>query len=481
MEGCDFMNNNSNMPVQDGVKLSEWRKKRLHADQSKHANAARAAAGRAEAIRKEAEAADPRKRAALLRRAEKYEVRANAKKKRAEQLADRAAGRINDKEWKRIGKSRFNHWIYDRVSAVVTRFRPRNPLREEGMRFSDEKGNSFENQGRIFLGGTKAMNRFVDGEGKEWLCKEAVTCLGTAKPMGALVTEAASRLQQIISPDTAVKAFVYRDEKGNVCGSLQERLTIPKDAFDLFKWQTDTRQPLPDGMTSQILREHVTDWLLCNFDTKGENFLVDSEGRLRGIDKEQAFSYLDKADTAHMSASYSPNPNTPLYNTIFQMYAKGEIDLDLGAVKPYIDAVMAIPEEDYRGLFADVVAQKAHGDKTKMKEMSDKILARRDGLQAEYERFFGELAKERGATELNGQDGRFVFRDQAQKQEERSGAALGKESTRPVRQKIDLAERGVQLQTKKAEPRTRARAETLQKSAQREPREPQVHKPAERE
>ncbi len=474
------MNNNSNMPVQEGVKLSEWRKKRLNADKLKHENAAKSAASRAEAVRKKAEAADPQKRAALLRRAEKYEVRANAKTKRAEQLEDRAAGRINDKEWKRIGKSRFNHWIYDRVSAIVTRFRPRNPLREEGMRFSDEKGKSFENQGRIFLGGTKAMNRFVDSEGKEWLCKEAVTCLGTAKPMGALVTEAASKLQQIVSPDTAVKAFVYRDEKGNVCGSLQERLTIPKDSIDLFKWQTDTSQPLPDGMTSQILREHVTDWLLCNFDTKGENFLVDSEGRLRGIDKEQAFSYLDKADTAHMSASYSPNPNTPLYNTIFQMYAKGEIELDLGAVKPYIDAVMAIPEEDYRGLFADVVAQKANGDKEKIKEMSDKILARRDGLQAEYERFFGELAKERGATELNDKNGRFVFREQAQKPAEHSGAVPMKAPTQATRQKINLAERGVQLQTQKTAPKTRARIEPLQKGALREKSGPQLNESAER-
>ncbi len=433
------MNQNQN-EVQNSTHVSERKQKSLIASAKKHEKAQEKALRQSEELRKAAKDLPPKKRAKMIRRAEKFEVKANAKGKRAAQLTDRANRQINDKEWKRIGKSRFNHWIYDRVSAVVTRFRPKNPLREEGMRFR-EGDKTFENKGRIFLGGTKAMNRFVDEQGRDWLCKEAVTCLGTAKPMGALVTEAASKLQQIISPDTAVHAFAYRDESGRVCGSLQERLNISPDALDLFKWQTDTSAALPEGMTSQILREHVTDWLLCNFDTKGENFLVDADGKLRGIDKEQAFSYLDKPETQTMSRTYSPNPNEPLYNTIFSMYARGEMDLDLMAVKPYIDAVMAIKSEDYRALFADVVEQKAKGDPIKAAEMSDKILARRDGLQAEYERFFGELAKERGEAELVGKDGRFSF---APKAPEPAPKEQGKEA----RRKLDLSEKGIHLHEK---------------------------------
>ncbi len=451
---------NQDMP-QNPNGLSRRKQERLWAKAEKHREAQEAALTKSDALRVAASAHAPKKRAKLIRQAEKFEIKANAKKVRAKQLEDRAAGKINDKEWKRISKSRRNHWVYDRISSVVSRFRPKNPLREEGMRFERED-KKFENKGRIFLGGTKAMNRFVDEQGRDWLCKEAVTCLGTAKPMGALVTEAASRLQEIIHPETAVRAFAYRDEKGKVCGSLQERLEMPEHPFDLFKWQTDTTQPLPEGLTSQILREHVTDWLLCNFDTKGENFLVDAEGRLRGIDKEQALSFLDKKETEHMSYTYSPNPNKTLYNTIFEMYAQGTMDLDLEAVKPYIDAVMTIEPEDYRAIFADVVAQKAKGDPVKMQQMSDKILARRDGLQAEYERFFGELAQQRGATQLTGDDGKFKFGATARPHEKTSGEQ--------ARRKISLKERGVEL--KRTAEKTKPTAPTLQKTeVQREPLE----------
>ncbi len=443
---------NQDMP-QNQNGLSKRKQESLRAKAEKHRVAQASALAKSAEIRAVAEKLEPKKRAKLIRRAEKFEIKANAKKVRAKQLDERAEGKINDKEWKRISKSRRNHWVYDRISAVVSRFRSKNPLREEGMSFERED-KKFENRGRIFLGGTKAMNRFVDEQGRDWLCKEAVTCLGTAKPMGALVTEAASRLQEVINPETAVRAFTYRDEKGNVCGSLQERLEMPENPFDLFKWQTDTSQPLPAGITSQILREHVTDWLLCNFDTKGENFLVDAEGRLRGIDKEQALSFLDKKETEHMSYTYSPNPNKTLYNTIFEMYAHREIDLDLEAVKPYIDAVMAMEPDDYRAIFADVVEQRAKGDPVEMQKMSDKILARRDGLQAEYERFFGELAQERGERQLTGDDGKFKFKAPEQVREEHTGTS--------ARRKISLKERGVELNRTAA--KTKVAERTVQKT-----------------
>ena len=366
------------------------------------------AEAREQALRARAQSANGRERARLLRRAEQAQIRANAHKVRGKQLTQRASGEINDQEWKRIGRSRRNHWFYDRISAVTKRFQPRNPLREEGMTFQQE-GEQFENQGRIFLGGTKAMNRFTDSTGKEWLCKEAVTCVGTYKPVGALVTEAASRLQEKISPDTAIRAFTYRGKNGRVFGSLQERILVKQDGFDLFKWQSDTSKPLPQHLTGQILREHVTDWLLCNFDTKGENFLEDDQGRLRGIDKEQSLSFLDHKDAQHMSYRFSPNPNKTLYNSVFELCAQGKLDLDLKQVDQYIRRVEAMSGKEYLGLFHDAVAAKCKGNARKMAAMEDKILARKEGLRGEYQRFFGELAAQRGEQELLDEKGLFDF------------------------------------------------------------------------
>ena len=359
-------------------------------------------------LRGRAAQAEGKRRAKLLRRAEKQQIRANAHKVRGKQLAQRAAGEINDKEWKRIRRSRRNHWFYDRISAVTRRFQPRNPLREEGMTFQRD-GQEFQNQGRIFLGGTKAMNLFTDQAGKRWLCKEAVTCVGTYKPMGALVTEAASKLQAKISPQSAIRDFAQRGADDRVLGSLQEQIDVKQGAFDLFKWQADTSKPLPAHLPDQILREHVTDWLLCNFDTKGENFLEDANGTLRGIDKEQALSFLDDKRAQHMSYEFSPNPNKTLYNTVFELYAQGKMDLDLGQVDGYIRRVESITDEDYLDLFRSVVKAKCKEDPAKMKQMENKILARKTGLREEYQRFFGELAVQRGEKALVDQDGKFSF------------------------------------------------------------------------
>ena len=363
---------------------------------------------REQVLRERASQAEGRKKARLLRRAEKQQIRANAHKVWGKQLAQRAAGEINDKEWKRIRRSRGNHWLYDRVSAVTRRFQPRNPLREEGMTFQRE-GQEFQNQGRIFLGGTKAMNLFTDQAGKQWLCKEAVTCVGTYKPMGALVTEAAAELQRKISPQSAIQAFAQRGENGRVLGSLQEKIDVKADAFDLFKWQSDTSKPLPAHLPDQILREHVTDWLLCNFDTKGENFLEDAGGTLRGIDKEQALSFLDDKRAQHMSYQFSPNPNKTLYNTVFELYAQGKMDLNLEQVDAYIRVVESITDKDYQKIFHDVVQAKCKGDAAKMAQMESKILARKTGLREEYQRFFGELAAQRGEKALLDENGNFSF------------------------------------------------------------------------
>ena len=457
--------------------MTEKQQKALQAKAARQAQKRAREEARERALREQAAAKSGRAQRRLLHRAERHQIRANAAKVRGKQFTERAEGKINDAEWKRIGRTRRNHRMYDMVSAITRRFQPRNPLREEGRTITGpdsvgrtgpgrqsevQYGKSYKNKGRIFLGGTKAMNLFEDEAGKEWLCKEAVTCVGTYKPMGALVTEAASHLQELIDPDTAVRSFAY-SENGRVMGSLQERLEVKPDGFDLFKWQSDTTQPLPAHLPNQILREHVTDWLLCNFDTKGENFLEDSQGRLRGIDKEQAFSFLDHKDAQLMSRTFSPNPNNTLYNSVFELYAQGKIDLDLGQVDQYVQRIERIPDDEYLEMFHDVVEAKCKGDPMKMRKMESQILIRKTGLRAEYERFFGELAKERGATELLNEAGMFSFAKAAEKAAQADGAV--REAEGPEK----AAQAAVRAAEKKAAPLDRSQFEkplTLEESLQ---------------
>ena len=40
--------------------------------------------------------------------------------------------------------------------------------------------------------------------------------------------------------------------------------------------------------------EYLVDFALCNYDAHASNFVIDENGKLRGIDKEQAFRYINE-------------------------------------------------------------------------------------------------------------------------------------------------------------------------------------------
>ena len=285
----------------------------------------------------------------------------------------------------------------------------------------------------IHLGGTKPMSQYIGSDGSQWLAKQAVNCMGYYKIEGALLTEAGAKLQKIVHPETAVDAFVGRTKKhGDV--SFQRRLQHVEGGpgkLDLFRFskhpELATRDTIRavEALGPQILREHTTDWLLCNFDTKGENFIITKEGDgprvLHGIDKEAAFSKILKTEAQTMSRTYKPHANNTLYNVVFSMYANCELDLELFDVLPQIEKVQALSDADYMATFKDYLE---HVKKTKpeqYQQIYDSILVRKTGLKREYARFFAELIKERckhlhpeEAAKLRGkyldENGNFSFR-----------------------------------------------------------------------
>ncbi|MDR2132326.1 MAG: hypothetical protein LBP30_03160, partial [Clostridiales Family XIII bacterium] len=204
----------------------------------------------------------------------------------------------NPAEREREAETLKRHNRYDKLKSI---FRKDNPLsHEDAVWRHPENGHVLVNVGRAYFGGTKPMyifedrNEPIDVPGgqtryKQYLFKEATNCVGHYKPEGALVTEAAANLQKIICGDYAISAFAAVAD-GKVLGSFQEKLDVrsrEEGAVDLFSWQADpTASSAPDGdVKREILREHTLDWLLCNFDTKGENFLNRTDGHLSSFDK----------------------------------------------------------------------------------------------------------------------------------------------------------------------------------------------------
>ena len=193
------------------------------------------------------------------------------------------------------------------------------------------------NVGRATMGGTKAMYEFDDlkgdGMSQRWLYKEATNCIGMSKPSGAVVTGEAYRLQRQLRGELSIPAYCVKVD-GQVVGSVQKKMQRAEGGVDLFKWQAqeDLTVNAPDAVTMHdLMNEHTLDWVLCNFDTKGENFINQEGGHVISFDKEASFNKLLDSGSREMSYTYKPHSNDTIYNTMFKAYAEGKIDLDLYA------------------------------------------------------------------------------------------------------------------------------------------------------
>ena len=55
-----------------------------------------------------------------------------------------------------------------------------------------------------------------------------------------------------------------------------------------------------------------------------------------GIDKEQAFKHIGEDSLA---VTYKPNPSVQLYSTVFDLFRKKKLSLNVGALLPAIKAI----------------------------------------------------------------------------------------------------------------------------------------------
>lgn len=263
-------------------------------------------------------------------------------------------------------------------------------------------------KGKPELGQTGEIQSYIDSTGQEWLFKPAQSKSGSPEAFRAYVQESGYKVQGIVNPDTAVP--VGTGELGGKFGAFQKRITAMSDAPDLKHWQYTSDQ-LPQGTASQLQREHVTDWLLGNFDSHGGNFVVDDAGRLVGLDKEQSFRYINQIGSQKMSYTYHPNSTygetEPIYNTLYRRFAKGEIDLDLQDTLTYIKRVEAIPDAQYREIFRDY-AEQLHGKGKAAEDLLDQIVDKKSSLRETYREFYSDLL-----TERTGKKQAFIWADEA--------------------------------------------------------------------
>lgn len=330
--------------------------------------------------------------------------------------------KTSPKEADKAKSSKRTHGFYDLFRSVFhskySAFHPDMSLSKEDAEYHD-KEKVFINKGRAFFGGTKPMYFYKESgvNGKDWLYKEAVDCLGNKTPERAYITEGSSKLQQKLCGDNNfIPVFVAKNADGKAIGTFQEQVrTMQNPTVDLFDWQkqvqafkdsggeTPEPEPLSEAVTTQILREHTLDWVICNFDTKGENFLQKQDGSLVSIDKEAAFSKINKEGAQTMSRTVKLHKNDTIYNVLFSQFverdtAKAPLHLNFDSIEQSIIKLNSITDEEYLGMYDGFLTQKfgeASEQNQKRKAFERKMLDRKNGTKAQYEKFIGSLLKER--------------------------------------------------------------------------------------
>lgn len=211
------------------------------------------------------------------------------------------------------------------------------------------------NCGKLYIGGTGDMFLCKDKLGMNYIFKPAYRKnTDIYQPYRAEVQVLASELQERISPKTAVKCEHCEIEGKK--GTIQ-----PKIELDEIKTKNISDYFIKDGKVDekiirQFMREYVVDFCLCNYDSTFRNFIVDVNGNLRGVDKEQSFKYIrnDNEEEQDIDFFMEKNPNEkygakpPIYGKIFNDIINENINISvLEELKDAIGELNAISDEEY--------------------------------------------------------------------------------------------------------------------------------------
>lgn len=241
--------------------------------------------------------------------------------------------------------------------------------------------------------------------GLEYLFKPArQKFINIEEPFRAEAQVVAAKLQQIISPETAVKCELANI--GGVEGTIQPRISIDVNKTEAIKKFYLDGETLDENIARQFMREYVVDYLLANYDAHFRNFIVDERGNLRGIDKEQALRYIGdeeakgdlKFDKYHPNAKYGEYP--PIYGKIFECIDEGKMSPEiLDEVSKGIKRIRAIPKDEYLSMFTPYV-NTLTDEEEKRQQLCENIWNRYESLR-EVEKMIAQYRHKEPLTALS--------------------------------------------------------------------------------
>ena len=246
----------------------------------------------------------------------------------------------------------------------------------------------------IYLGGTGRMF-LITISGIDYLFKPAEKKWTHEKQrFRGIVQEVASKIQKIVDEESYVPCIYFENKE--LAGSLQIKYKIDTNAPHYQIVQTDDSFDITREETKQFLREFITDYLLCNFDAHGSNFITDSNGIIRGVDKEQCFRYIATKND-YFNIYINPNEeygeSETIYNYLFKRYINGTLDIDFDILEKYIEKIENISDEDYISIFEEYIDARKHRIETSY--LRKLILERKQQVRVKMNDFVSYLKEER--------------------------------------------------------------------------------------
>ncbi len=235
---------------------------------------------------------------------------------------------------------------------------------------------------------TDETHSLKDTENENYIFKPAISDDSQEELYRAYIQVAASQIQRLAQKETYVDCRLATIN--GMKGIVEPKIQIDEQKTEDIKIYYENGTHLDFNIVKQLMREYVIDYCLCNYDSSYVSFIVDMKGNVRGIDKEQAFKYVNDPQTENdYRLEYIPDTSSDsnqanlqsIYGKIFKDIEDRRIPRSvLMETLEAAEKIMAIPEEQYRRTFekyaADVV-EHIGGDK---EQLLDKICKKRESL-----------------------------------------------------------------------------------------------------
>jgi len=253
-------------------------------------------------------------------------------------------------------------------------------------------------QEQLLKKGTNLKITFEDNLGGKWIFK----------PYRGKESTAVYHLYKLFgieTPESHCLNFTLNGKR--IIGSIQ-KYAISQKGLEHYSLQKLSIKSL-----NYLLKSHVIDWLINNFDDHALNYLVlslDKSGNVEDlirIDNEAAFTENCNLDYNRMlcipsqdDSRYKSGKSSSYFYRLTEAYKSKSIDLPLADSYTFIKFVANFPEDFFERLILSV---KTNGSDeildanfTKKKEkfgnFLEPIISRKRNLPADFRRFYGNLA-----------------------------------------------------------------------------------------